>query len=74
MLKCGCCDLNLKYIDEVQRDTIMEKFANIANAKEKRSVVIEAKNYLESLNKAGYDVESLFNALQSYAMKYRISF
>ncbi|MEK6861952.1 MAG: hypothetical protein AABY07_08355 [Nanoarchaeota archaeon] len=74
MLKCGCCDLNLKYIDEVQRDTIMEKFANIANAKEKRSVVIEAKNYLESLNKAGYDVESLFNALQSYVMKYRISF
>ena len=73
MLKCVCCDLNLKHLDEVQRDKIMEKFAGIANAKEKRNMALEAKIYLESLNKAGYDVESLFTALQSFISKYRIS-
>jgi len=74
MLKCECCDLNLKHLDEVQRDTIMEKFASIANGKDKRSLAIEAMTYLEILNKAGYDVESLYNALKSMIMRYRISF
>jgi len=73
MLKCECCDLNLRHLDEVQRDIIMEKFAMIANAKEKKSMVLEAKDYLESLNKAGYDVKSLYSALQTFISRYRIN-
>ena len=73
MLKCECCDLNLKYLDEVQRDAIMEKFAGIANGKGRKDLAIEAKNYLETLNKAGYDVESLYSALKSIIIRYRIS-
>ena len=63
MLRCMCCELNLKHLDEEQRDTVLAHFAAILNTKS-NALVTEVGNYLHTLEKKGYDVTNYLLALR----------
>jgi len=70
--KCPCCDLEMKSLDEKQRDNIIRRILKIGSSKNKKDDVVKAVEELENLEKRGYDVDSYFLVLKDFIERYLV--
>ncbi len=75
MSKCVCCGLNIKAMNEEQRDKLITKIAEINEMSNRESTteaeVVETLDYLDTLSKEGYDVETYKNIFKRLLSKQR---
>jgi len=66
----SCCSLELKPLNERQRDTLLGKILRIAKGKDRGFSAMNAAKEIKVLKEKGYDIDSYYGVFWGFVQRY----